>query len=239
MPSGRSNSTTGRCRNLPSYIMRSALPNGSSGCTVCGWAVMTSATRVRAGLRPSATNRNSASRSVKIPIRRVPSTTSSAPTLCRIIRRAASTTVVVFDAVIGVCAATIERSDRIGMRDPPCRMLAPQAYAASALAQGGPLAQRIGDDPVPSQRQRVDVAPRPLGRELGRRNDDLEAAAGGALDVEDELQLERGQADAWCVGARAHEAVDGGVHGQGQRASRAGRPVDVVDGRIAGDLELD
>ena len=89
--------------------------NGSSGWIVCGCDVMTSARRVVCGLRPSASTRNSASRSVKMPTRRVPSTTSSAPMLCCFIVRAASSTVTDLGAVTGACLATMVRSERIGI----------------------------------------------------------------------------------------------------------------------------
>src|SRR6266550_963972 len=50
-----------------------------------------------------------------MPMRRELSRTSSAPIFCCFIRRAASTTVVVFAALIGVCPATMERIERIDM----------------------------------------------------------------------------------------------------------------------------
>ena len=118
MPSGRSNSTTGMWRNLPSCIIRSARRNGSSGWIVCGCGVITSASLVVAGSRLAASTRKSASRSVKMPISRVPSTTMIEPTVCMRIRRAASTTDAVFGAVIGVCPSTSDRIERIGMAVP-------------------------------------------------------------------------------------------------------------------------
>ena len=50
-----------------------------------------------------------------MPASRVPSTTSSAPTLCSFIVREASSTVADLGAVIGFCLATIVRSERMGI----------------------------------------------------------------------------------------------------------------------------
>src|SRR5258708_404625 len=76
-PTGRSWSTTGTWRNPPSCIRCSAWPNGRSAVMVRGFAVITSARRVFSGSRPSAMTRNSASRSVKMPASRAPSSNSS------------------------------------------------------------------------------------------------------------------------------------------------------------------
>jgi hypothetical protein len=96
-------------------MRRSASMNGLSGCIVIGCGVITSASVVDAGSRPAAITRNSASRSVKIPVSYVPSQTSSAPLLFSFITIAASSTVAIFSAVAGGCPEMMERRDRSDM----------------------------------------------------------------------------------------------------------------------------
>ena len=76
----------------PSCMRCNAWPNGRSGAMVRGSAGHHSAMRVLAGLRPSAITRKSASRSVKIPASLPSWMTSSAPTRCSRMRRAAANT---------------------------------------------------------------------------------------------------------------------------------------------------
>ena len=120
-------------------MARSACTKGSSGCIVCGWAVMTSARSVVSASRSSASTRMTASRSVKMPVRRVPSTTSIAPTLCSRMARDASRTVAVLGAVTGFCPATMERSERIDIAFLPARLKGPieRPWASYRQASGG------------------------------------------------------------------------------------------------------
>src|SRR5207248_1366447 len=90
----------------------------SSGPIVFGFVVMTSATCVFLGSRDSASTRNTASRSVKIPARWPSSTTISAPMLCFFMSRVAVTIVVLPDAVNGFWFAITSLIERWGMAPP-------------------------------------------------------------------------------------------------------------------------
>src|SRR5688572_19311485 len=88
IPTTASPSVTGRWRKPPWIMSDAACPVDSEASTVSGLRVMRSPTRA-SSTRPSATARRT-SRSVRIPARRSPSITSTAPTPRSTMRRAAS-----------------------------------------------------------------------------------------------------------------------------------------------------
>ena len=93
MPSSVPSTVTGRWRNPPSCMVCSASKAVRPGATVVGLRVITSSSRIWAGLRPSA-SRRTASRPVKMPSS-IPSASviSTAPILCSPIRAQAAFTV--------------------------------------------------------------------------------------------------------------------------------------------------
>src|SRR5438309_10407115 len=125
MPSGWPFSTTGTCRNSPSYIKWSACPNGRSGEMVRGLGVMTWDRWVFAGSRPSASTRNSASRAVQMPASRPLFMTSSAPMRWRFISFAAAATLVSAPAETGFCSPMMVRIGLSSM----ARLLAQALYS--------------------------------------------------------------------------------------------------------------